>query len=82
MNRYAFCIIAHNNPLTLSTLISQIDSPYNDIYLHIDKKTDIDKLLNRIYVKDSKFVVLKNRIDVKWGGTANYVVSCLCLKKH
>lgn len=81
MNRYAYCIIAHSNPQTLATLISQIDSPYNDIYLHIDKKADINRLLRRIDVKESRLEILTDRIDVKWGGTASYAVNLSFFKQ-
>lgn len=51
MNKYAYCINAHSNPQTLATLISQIDSPYNDIYLHIDKKQISTDCSNELTLK-------------------------------
>ena len=38
MQRHAYLIMAHNNWYTLEKLIRLLDVPWNDIYLHIDKK--------------------------------------------
>lgn len=39
--KLAYLIIAHNEPLILKTLISLIDDVRNDIFILIDKKSDI-----------------------------------------
>lgn len=40
MSRHAYCIIAHNDPYCLQTLVSLIDDERNDIFLIFDKKAD------------------------------------------
>ena len=40
-NKHAYCIIAHNEPKILATLVELIDDERNDIFLLVDKKTDI-----------------------------------------
>ena len=40
--KHAFLIIAHNNPRIFETLIGLLDFKDNDIFVHIDKKADIN----------------------------------------
>lgn len=65
MNKHAFLILAHNKPNQLNFLISLLDDPRNDIYVHIDKKSSLN-LESMISTKKSK-IYLVNRIDVSWG---------------
>ena len=44
MKKIAILILAHKNPLQCKRLISSLESDFFDIYLHIDKKTDIKQL--------------------------------------
>lgn len=39
MPRHAYLIIAHDNPLTLRTLLAAIDDPRNDVFLHLDRRS-------------------------------------------
>ena len=78
MKKHACCIIAHNEPYILSVLISLLDDPRNDIYLLIDKKSDI-KDFSTIKTQYSKLVNLP-RIDIKWGDISQ-VQAELCLLK-
>lgn len=64
MDKHAFLILAHDNPKTLSKLLSQIDNERNDIYLHLDIKSKIDSSLLKC-VKAN--LVLIERTDVYWG---------------
>ena len=65
-NRYAFCIIAHSQPELFKLLLRQIDHPENEIYVMIDKKTDIN-LFASTELKYSKIYFCKKRINIKWG---------------
>ena len=40
--KHAYLIMAHANIGQLSQLLLALDDPRNDIYLHIDAKSDID----------------------------------------
>ena len=66
-NRFAFCIIAHNQPELFEGLISQIDHVDNDIYVMIDSKADINDF-NRFSTRNSKLVFCEKRFNIKWGG--------------
>lgn len=64
-DRHAYLIIAHNEPEILQTLIEIIDDVRNDIFIHIDKKSDFTTF-NGISTKHSKLVYTE-RVNVKWG---------------
>lgn len=64
-NKHAYLIMAHNEPEVLSTLIRLLDDPRNDIFLHIDSKSDIDKFS---FNCTKSHLYLVPRISVLWGG--------------
>lgn len=66
MDRHAFLIIAHNEPELLKILISLLDHPRCDIYIHIDRKADIN-MFSDINTKNPNIRFVEDRIDVKWG---------------
>ena len=64
-NRHAYLIMAHNEWDLLNTLLSLIDDPRNDIFLHIDKKV---KNLPKLYQpKYSTLYLTPKRYDERWG---------------
>lgn len=64
--RHAYLIMAHSDPEHLSKLVEAIDDYRNDIFIHLDKKSDISKFLH-IKAKKSKLKFIEERIDVRWG---------------
>lgn len=66
-NRFAYLVMAHKADYTFTKLLSAIDDKRNDIYLHIDKKSDINrfKVLAK-NIKESK-VLFVTRTKVEWG---------------
>lgn len=64
MMKHAYLIMAHNQFLTLSELISVLDDSRNDIYIHFDRKV---KDLPTLQTKYSRLVILNDRVDVIWG---------------
>lgn len=40
MNRHAYLLLPYNNPDLLKKLIKLLDDPRNDIYVHVDAKSD------------------------------------------
>ena len=64
-NKHAYLIIVHNEPEILRTLVKMIDDERNDIFIHIDKKSDLT-LFYGISTKYSKLIYTE-RINVKWG---------------
>lgn len=64
--KHAYLIMAHNNFAQLQALITLLDTPQNDIYLHVDKKAKTfqpDKI--KVIHAD---LILIDRIRVNWGG--------------
>ena len=64
--KHAYLIMAHNNFSQLQTLISLLDDPRNDIYLHVDKRAKMFQP-EAMQVHHSELVLI-DRIRVNWGG--------------
>lgn len=76
--RHAFLIIAHHEYPVLEVLLSMLDDPRNDIYLHVDKRSD--ELYNRVRsfrMKNAGFYLLSDRISVYWGDISQVEVEYL-----
>lgn len=65
MNKHAFCIMAHKDVKQINCLLSLLDHPEVDIYLHLDNKSTI--LLSDIATPKYSKLFLVNRHDVRWG---------------
>ena len=63
--KHAYLIIAHNEPEILKVLISMLDDSRNDIYLHIDKKSDLINI-NELTVNKAQLFILEKRINNYW----------------
>ena len=63
--KHAYLIMAHTDFKLLEVLVSMLDDPRNDIYIHVDKKVPMNNL--SISAKNSKIYILKDRIAVYWG---------------
>ncbi len=61
--KHAYLILAHADYEQLQLLVNMLDDERNDIFLHIDKKSNIPQLT----VNNSRLFVINNRVDVRWG---------------
>ena len=75
--RHAWLIIAHNEFEVLQRLVSMLDAPESDFYIHFDKK--VQKLPD-IRVEKGRLIVLKNRVDVCWGTVSQIQTELLLLE--
>jgi len=65
--RHAYLIMAHNEPEVLARLLTEIDDPRNDIFLHLDTKfADISQENLERCVRRSSLHFLP-RTNVRWG---------------
>ena len=63
MKKIAYLILAHNDPKHLNKLVKELD--YNsDIYIHIDKKSDIDSF--KLNVNEGNVFFIKDRVSIDW----------------
>lgn len=64
LKKHAYLIIANRNWRQLEKLVSLLDDARNDIFVHIDAKSDINDLsLNTHYSK----LFFCERMDIRWG---------------
>lgn len=67
MKRHAYLILAHNQVEILKLLLNRLDVPENDIYIHLDLKSDIKIEDLKTEVKNAK-IFFADRISIQWGG--------------
>ena len=66
--KHAYLILAHTHLRQLRTLVSLLDDPRNDIYIHIDRKAPFRaKDLEGVCTRSAVYFV-EPRIRVHWGG--------------
>lgn len=65
MNKHAFLIMAHHRPDLLAELVKAIDDPRNDIFIHLDAKSEIADFHVKTQYSSLYFT---KRIPVEWGG--------------
>ena len=72
--KFAYLIMAHNEPYVLQKLLTMLDYREYDIFLHIDKKSkDINSA--SLLVRNANLTIIPS-ISVTWGGTARSMLNC------
>lgn len=59
--KIAYCVLCHKHSLILEELVNQLSE--NDIYIHVDKKSNIDDFKGL----EEKATFIKERVNVRWG---------------
>lgn len=65
--KHAYLIMAHNQSELLKKLLTVLDNERNDIFLHVDKKSDLD-LDDFSHCCKKSSIFFTDRINVYWGG--------------
>ena len=65
MCKHAICIMAHKDVEQINTLLSLLDHPLIDIFLHLDFKSSI--MQSDIISPSHSHLYFVNRHDVRWG---------------
>lgn len=63
--KIAYIILCHKSPNQINGLISSLNRNDSDFYIHIDKKSDIKKQINK--ADNIKVLDDSKRVDIKWG---------------
>lgn len=81
IDKQAILIIMHNNLWTLGKILKLLDSEYFDIFVHIDKKSEIEvEDVKNIILEKSKLFIYKN-IDVRWADVSQIECELFLLEK-
>ncbi len=81
MGKHAYLILAHKNFGQLRKLISLLDNPRNDIYVHVDAKAgDFNPDDFKDITRHSQLKILPTRLSVNWGGVSIMRSELLLLK--
>lgn len=59
--------MAHGSLPLLRVLLSMLDDERNDIFLHIDRKSDMLDGAEPLVLSKARLFVLEQRVDVRWG---------------
>lgn len=79
--KHAYLIIAHQEVEILKVLLTLLDDKRNDVFLHIDKKSEaLFEAMKSIKLERAGFYLLQKRIDVRWGDISQIKVELLLLK--
>ena len=76
--KHAFCIIAHHEPALFKRLCASIDHQDVDIFVHIDKKSNLDQF--QIKLKHSNLYFVNKPYSVTWGGFSQIKTEILLFK--
>jgi hypothetical protein len=79
MLRHAFLIMAHGNPKELLRLITALDYPENDIFVHLDARWTIGQNFFKGATKQAG-LTFTPRIKVVWGGDSMVKCELLLMK--
>lgn len=66
--KFAFLLLAHEDPENLRRLVHALDDPHFDFYVHVDAKKDIAEFgFDSYALRHSPLTVLEKRISTYWG---------------
>lgn len=65
--KFAYLIIAHNEPVIFDRLVHLLDDERNDIFVHVDSRSDIS-LFTGVKPSKAKIYFMPRRRSVYWGG--------------
>lgn len=81
MLKQAVLIIVHKNTYVLEKNLQLLDSPYIDIFIHVDKKcSDFKYNFYKSLVKYSTIIYVKPRLSVYWASFSQVKVELLLLE--
>lgn len=66
MEKHAYCLLVHNEADLFCRLVRILDDVRNDIFVHVDRKTDITPFLQARCMHSSLHFT-QERIDCRWG---------------
>lgn len=69
--KFAYLILAHNEPDVLRALVTAIDDSDNDIYILLDKKSKSINKLEILQTCKKAYIAFVPETNVSWGGEYN-----------
>lgn len=80
--KHAFLIMAHGSLPLLRVLLSMLDDERNDIFLHIDRKSDMLDGAEPLVLSKARLFVLEQRVDVRWGNLSQIIRRSMCFSRR
>lgn len=79
MNKHAYLIMAHNNPKVLDVLLQMIDDERNDIFLHVDKNSDLLQR-HKFSTHRARLCFTDEFLKISWGGYSQIACEMLLFR--
>ena len=80
-NKQAILIMIHNNLWTVEKLVKLLDYDYFDLFIHIDKKSDIEiEDIRKIKIEKSQMFIYK-KIEVRWADVSQVECELFLIEK-
>lgn len=70
--KFAYLIMAHNEPVIFDRLVHLLDDERNDIFVHVDSRSDAE-LFTSVGLSKAKIYFMPQRRPVYWGGKSGEV---------
>jgi len=78
--KHAYLILVHTQPAQVRTLLSLLDDPRNDIYVHIDRKAPFGAEALEGCCVHSRVHFIEPRFSIHWGGPHMMLATLALLK--
>lgn len=75
--RFAYLILAHNNPILLSRLVERISTENSDVYIHVDAKSEIEHFSG---LNGERLHFTAERVPVFWADFSLVTATLLLIK--
>ena len=82
MGKHAWCVMAHADEYCLNSLLKSLDDKRNDIFLLIDRKSELATSGLKIPAKGRLFILPpEERVDIRWGGLSQVKAELILFSK-
>ena len=82
VHKHAYLILAHSQFEQLAFLVSLLDHQNNDIFIHVDKKSNFNDSQKNLIESSANLsnVYFTERVSVSWGGYSQIEAEMLLFK--
>ncbi len=77
--KIAYLVLCHSNPAHIARLVKKLSWGENHVFVHVDKKTDIQPFTEKLESLKN-CTVLDKRVEVFWGGYSSIDATILLMK--
>ncbi len=76
----AYILLVHRNPEQVARLVDRLSSPEDVVYVHVDRKSDLESFRAAFAKLPRPPVLLRRRVNVHWGGYSHVKATMLGIR--